>query len=267
MNKSLIVVGGAAVAVAGAGLWLQHADNQELRREIALLRADVQAHGSPAGPGGMSPGPGATAPVAGAAGSEKSAALDKAELAKLREDVAALRKSAQEITQFTQLAQAANALKGMQGTENTIATKLVPLEAMKNAGKATPEATTETVLWAAAGGDVDTLSNSFVFTPTAREKADAWFAGLPDDLKRQYESADKVIALMIAKDAAALTGMQVLGQKEIGTDLVGVRIRFAAGEGKTKDDNLVMRRTADGWRMLVPDQAVEKFARQLSGGK
>jgi hypothetical protein len=158
-------------------------------------------------------------------------------------------------------------LKSMSGTENSIPTKLVPSIAWKNAGKATPEAATETVLWAALGGDVDTLSNALVFTPTAREKADALFAGLSESARQQYGTAEKVIALMIAKDAATLNGMQVLGQKEVAADNVAVRLRFANTEGKTKDDNFLMRRTSDGWRLVLPDVAVEKFARQLSGGK
>lgn len=196
-----------------------------------------------------------------------SGVIDAAELRKLREDIGALRKSTQEISQFTQMAQAAAAMKTLGNTEASIPTKLTSADALRNLGRATPESATETVLWAAVGGDVDVLSNSFLLTPTAREKADAWFAGLSESTRQQYGSPEKVIALMIAKDAAGLSGMQVLGQKEIAPDNVGVRVRFGALDGKTKDDNLVMRRSTDGWRMVIPDNAVEKFARQLAGLK
>jgi hypothetical protein len=62
-----------------------------------------------------------------------------------------------------------------------------------------------------------------------------------------------------------LSGLQVLGQSEIAPDNVAVRLRLGSTDGKTKDDKLLMRRTGDGWRMVIPDNAVEKFARQLGG--
>jgi hypothetical protein len=73
------------------------------------------------------------------------------------------------------------------------------------------------------------------------------------------------MALMIAKDAAGLSGMQVIGQKEVSPDNVGVRVRFGATDGTTKDDNLLMRRVGDDWRMVLPDAAFEKIARKVSG--
>jgi hypothetical protein len=259
-----VTIGVVMLAAGGAAFYAQHQANRALRGEIAGLREEIRvtaagARANSAGAPRASEAPGlasqkAPAPTVGAE-----------ELAKLREEIAAFRKSTQALTEFAQLAQAAAALKSLGGTETTVETKLTPSEALKNAGRLTPEAATETVLWAAYGGDVDALANSFVFTPTAREKADTWFAGLPANLRQQYGSPEKVIALMIAKDAAGLTGMQVLGQKEIAPDNVGVRVRFASADGKTKDDNLLMRRVADGWRMVVPDNAVEKFARQLAG--
>lgn len=259
-----VTVGVVLLAAGGAAFYAQSKANRALRSEIAGLREDMRvaaaaARATPASvqrppeAAGLAP-QNAAAPNAGAE-----------ELAKLREELAAFRKSTQVLTEFAQMAQTAAALKSLGGTEATVETRLTASDALKNAGRLTPEAATETVLWAAYGGDVDVLSNSFVFTPTAREKAETWFAGLPPNLRQQYGSAEKVIALMIAKDAAGLTGMQVLGQKEIAPDNVGVRVRFASADGKTKDDNLLMRRVADGWRMVVPDNAVEKFARQLAG--
>lgn len=264
MSKLVAGVGVIAVAGGVAAVWLQHQDNTQLRREVASLRDEMRAVVSV----GRENATGAPRPQVTQETSTATRSRGEGEdFVKLREDIAALRTSTQELNKFVQMAQAASALKSMGGTESTVATKLIPVEAMKNAGRATPEAATETVLWAAAGGDVDTLSNSLIFTPTAREKADAWFAGLSEGTRKQYGTPEKVIALMIAKDAAALSGMQVIGQKEIATDHVGVRVRFGAGEGKTKDDSLVMRRASDGWRMLLSDGVVEKFAKQLGGGK
>jgi len=155
----------------------------------------------------------------------------------------------------------------LEKSADAVPTNLIPAGALKNAGQATPEASTQTALWAAVSGDVDALAATLMFTPTARAKADEWFAGMTAGAQQQYGSPEKVIALMIAKDAEALSGMQVLGQKEIGPDNVGVRVRIAGTDGKTKDDTLFLHRSADGWKMVLPDATVEKFARQLSRGK
>lgn len=260
MNKTTVGVGVVGLMAGSAALWVQHCDNAELRGEIALLRADVQMEARRAARASN----GMAIERVSAAGDETARSIESAELAALRQEIGALRKSTQELTQ---LAQAAVAAKSMAGTESTVATDLVPANAWRNAGRGTPEAAAETLLWAALGGEVDTLSNALAFTPTARAKADAWFAGLSDGTRQQYGSPEKVIALMIAKDAATLSGMQMLGQKALGADDVGLRVRLASSEGKVKDDNLVMHRGSDGWRLMVPDNAVEKYARQLNGGR
>lgn len=260
MSKFVAGVGAVAVvAVVGAGTWMQHQDNRALRREIAALRAEFQADARRTGD--AVPAATGNAGVAAAAGGDLSSGGAR-ELAATREEMTALRKSVQ---QLTQLAQAAQALKAMGENEASTPTNLIPASSWKNVGKGTPSAAAETVLWAAVGGDVDTLSNALAFTPSARVKADAWFATLAESTRQQYGTVDKVVALMIAKDAATLSGMQVLGQKELTSDDVGMRLRVGSTEGKTKDETFVMHRGNDGWRLLLPDAALEKFTRQLSG--
>lgn len=70
---------------------------------------------------------------------------------------------------------------------------------------------------------------------------------------------------MMAKDAGSLAGMQILGKKENGANDVQVRVRIGDDQGKTEDDKFGMRRVSDGWSLLVPDKAVEKYARQVKG--
>jgi hypothetical protein len=260
MSKFLTGLAVLVVAGGAAGLWLQHEDNRRLRADVAALRQEIRNVRLPERTAESSSMQRATT-AAGLPPSGES----REELTKLREEIAALRKSTQALNEFAQAAQAASALKTLGSGDSAVPTKLKPAEALKNAGRSTPEAATETVLWAAVGGDVESLANSMVLTPTARDKADAWFAGLSESTRQQYGSPEKIIALMIAKDAAGLVGMQVLGQKEVAPDNVGVRIRFGSADGKTKDDSLLMRRVNDGWRLVMPDTAVEKFARQLAG--
>lgn len=256
MSKVAVGLGVVVALTGGAALFIQQQSIAELRGEIALLRRDANE---------------VAAQRAKVASAAKRAATDvpepkvagrgadSAEVAKLREEVDGLKKAAQEFGKVLQAAQAKQA-------ESSIPTKLVPLAEWKNSGRATAASAMETVLWAAAGGEVDTLAQGIVFTPTAQAKANAWFAQLSDATKAQYGSPEKLVALMIAKDAANLSGMQILGQREITPDDVGLRIRVGGEDGKTKDDSFLLHRQPDGWRLTLPDQVVEKFAKQLANG-
>ncbi len=251
----------AGVAVAAAFL-AQRDDNAKLRREIAMLRTDVHMAVAAARREPSKPAAPATPAAEGIVIAERGEMANE-DLAKLREEIVALRQSTQQITRLAQAAQAKNALEA----QSAIATDLMPTSAIKNAGKGTPEATAETLMWAAVGGEIETLAQALTFPPSARAKADAWFAGLSDATRKEYGSPEKLIALMIAKDADKLGGMQILGQRAISADDVGVRMRFSDVQGNIKDDNFLLHRSSDGWRLVLPDSAVEKFARQVSGGR
>lgn len=263
MSKVVVAVGIIVLAAGGAAFYAQSRANAALRREIAGLREEVRnaglaakqnaANASRVQTSDATPAPAVIDALPGTTNDEVS---------QLRKEMTALRKST---TALLQLAEAAQAAKDLSKSSESVATKLVPASQWKNAGKGSPEASTETVLWAAIGGDVDTLANAMTFTDAGRVKADAWFASLPDGVRNQYGSPEKVIALLVAKDAAGLAGMQVLGQKEVAPDSVGLRVRVANNEGQTKDETFVMKRGSDGWRMLLSDGVVEKFARKLGG--
>ncbi|MCX6956474.1 MAG: hypothetical protein NTV51_30445 [Verrucomicrobia bacterium] len=253
---------GLIVVVAGAGgaaIYLQQQSIARLRGEMTLLHAEnVQlAKQQQAVVAAKARETAATAATPAGAGATRA---DAGEIAQLREEVDGLKKTAQEFGKIIQAAQ-------VKAAEAAIPTQLVPVAQWKNGGRDTAATAIETVLWAATGGDVDVLSQGLAFTPTARTKADAWFAQLSDATKAQYGSPEKLIALMIAKDAAAVSGMQILGQKEVTPDDVGMRVRIGAENGKTKDDTFFLHRSGNGWQLLLPDQAVEKFAKQLAGGK
>ena len=267
MNKFLAGFVGFGAVIAAGALYLQHATVAELRDEITALRGDVQQMARQqkdeagrrhldalASPGSQS----ATAVVT----SENGAADEqRSELAKLRAEIRALAESTQDVARVAQAAQ--QAAKG----ESPIPVKLIPVAQLKNAGKATANAAVETLLWAAAGGDVETVASTIVLDPSAQVKAQELFSRLPEATRAQYGSPEKLVALMLAKDASALTGMQILGQRDVTPDVVGVKVRLANEEGKTKEQGLAFQKTADGLRLKVPDDLVDKYARQLGGGK
>ena len=259
MNKVLTGVF-ALVAVLGTGMiFLQQQNLAELRSEIAGLRTDLQQVAKAQASAVGAPRPPVVQSVAGA----DASAWDeqRAELAKMREEIVALKKTTQDASRQAQAA--TQAARG----ESPLPVKLTPAGELKNAGRATASAAVETLLSAAYGGDVETVASSIALEPSAAAMAQELFARLPEATRAQYGSPDKLIALMLAKDASGLTGMQILGQRDISPDVVGVRVRFANEEGKTKEQGLAFRKTSDGLRMIVTDDVVKKYAGQLSGGK
>lgn len=261
MNKLLTGVF-ALVAVLGTGMiFLQQQAIAELRGEIAGLRTDLQQMAKAQAEAAKAARPEGQVASSAAVGDANAPSEQRAELAKLRAEIAALTKTTQEATRQAQAA--TQAARG----ESPIPVKLTPAGELKNVGRATASAAVETVLAAAFGGDVETLANSILLDQSAQAKADELFARLPESARAQYGSPDKLIALMLAKDAAALTGMQVLGQRDINPDVVGVRVRLATDEGKTKEQGLGFRKTSDGLRLIITDDVVKKYAGQLSGGK
>jgi len=74
------------------------------------------------------------------------------------------------------------------------------------------------------------------------------FARLPAATQAQYGSPEKLIALMLAKDASSLTGMQILGQRDVSPDVVGVRVRSRMTRARPRKpvSDFARRRTGCG---------------------
>ncbi|MEO6003240.1 MAG: hypothetical protein ABIZ04_10215 [Opitutus sp.] len=138
----------------------------------------------------------------------------------------------------------------------------IPVSAWKNAGRATPAAVLQTVLWAAAGGDLDALTQTLFLDAKVKAQADRIFAGLPDGIRQQYGSAERLIALLTAKDVP-LGAMQPLEEKAFGPNDVAIAVRLQSPEGKTTAVVLTAHRVDDGWRLKVPASALQKYVNAL----
>jgi hypothetical protein len=139
---------------------------------------------------------------------------------------------------------------------------LLPASAWKNAGRATPSAAAETLFWATDSGDVTALAGAISLDQTAREKAEAILARMPDSVRATYDTPEKLVALLLARETD-IRAMQVLGESSAGDDAV-VNMRLLKDDGKTKDEGLQFRRSADGWRMNVTGKVVDKMGKKLS---
>ncbi len=260
MTKTSVGTGLAALVAMGAAFYAQNRANSALRREMAELRAEVRRALAAVE---RSPTASGRELAALPAVVERIDAGETASAAGMRAAMASLPPSAAE---STPMAEAAPSAPPARPSNEIAEGERILAGELKNVGQGTPEATIETALWAAVGGNLEVLADVVMFSPEIKAKADGWFAGLPESTRREHGTPEKAIAATLARDAAELKGMQLQGRTEVAADEVGVRVLLATGAGKTKEETFLTQRAAGGWKMVLPDELVEKLARKFSDG-
>lgn len=243
-DKLALGLMGILMLIGVAALFQQRETNADLRLQIQDLYRKV---GHEKGPAQDASGPRGNVAVS----KDGVSANDRGEIARLRAEVSLLKVRTQEL---------ATAVK--QGTGGSVPLNLMPAGAWKNAGKGTPEAAVESLMWASDSGDLEVLANSILLDAAARESAAAILARLPDATRRTYDTPEKLVALFLARDTDA-RAMQVLGANLAGDDAL-VSLRLQKADGKTKEEGYQFRRTSDGWRLVVPGKSVEKMGKKLT---
>jgi len=240
-NVGPLVIGSVLLGVMLLAFLYQQRLNEQLLREVYDLRGLL---GQPV----AARSPGAAGPVGGAPATDSAAAT---EVKRLREEVNELR---------ARTAALAHPLgKDPVGSPPL---NLRPASAWRPAGKGTPSAAAESLFWAADGGDVETLSKSILLDADARAKAEEILARLPPESRAAYDSPEKLIALLLARDID-VKALQILGENQAGDDAL-VNLRMQKDDGKTKEEGYQFKRTSDGWRLVIPAKAVDKFGKKLS---
>lgn len=191
-------------------------------------------------------------------------------LLQLRDEVAVLRQRAE-------LAERLNSEKKNGPGERFAVGRTMAAGEWRNAGVATPRATLETVLWAGANGDVDALASTVSFVPGSRTRkaAQALLESLPESMRAQYDSPEQLIAFLTIKDVP-LGAVELRRYTELeGWPLPAVQVvmQLTAADGKSKDATLVFMNPGEGWKLVVTDSVVAKYAAMLedangaAGGK
>lgn len=137
----------------------------------------------------------------------------------------------------------------------------------RNAGNATPEATFETVLWAAAGGDVDTFAGALTYVgPSDAKAARALFDTLPAAVQSKYGTPEKLIAALTIPDVP-LGAVQINDWSDAAERRPSrlVSALFTGPDGATKQRTLIFLRRNDGWKLAVTKAALARYALQLAG--
>jgi hypothetical protein len=250
LKTSLVVLGFSAL---GAALAWQYRANTALRGELAALQLQVKDLSAQRAVVREDSDRALAAKNTEVANARNESRI---ELERVRSELTALK------TRLNEMARAPQAAAATR-PDDAVPLKLIPMSEWKNAGLATPAATLETALWAGAGGDIDTLANTFFLGDRAKERADALFANLSEATRQQYGSPEKLLALMFAREIGVVTGMQVLSQVDRGPEEAMLFMRVGNAEGKTKEEKLPFQLTPGGWRLQFPEKMIDKYERQL----
>lgn len=134
----------------------------------------------------------------------------------------------------------------------------------QNAGQETPAAAFESILWASSVGDIDALVGLLAFEPEARSLAETLFAHLPETVRKEFVSPERLIAFLTAKDVP-LGSATILNQYPTPTE-TRVSAQIFDAEGKQKIALFSLRPEGPDWRLIVPGNAVKRYSAWLVPG-
>jgi RNA polymerase sigma factor (sigma-70 family) len=146
-----------------------------------------------------------------------------------------------------------------------LAAGLVAVETLGNVGRASARAAFATQLWAARTGDVALEATAITFGPEARARLEALAATLPDAMKAEYDTPEKLMAFMLAGSPHPVGGMEVLGETDVDADDVILQTEWQhADDSVVHQTDANFHQDADGWKLVVPLSLVKRASAYLS---
>jgi hypothetical protein len=122
----------------------------------------------------------------------------------------------------------------------------------------TPDAAFETVLWAAAGGEFENVADLLAFDANTRSRSAAVFAELPESIRNELGTPERLIALLVADDVP-LGRATVVAQIPTPTDTKVIAQIFDT-DGTQKLAQFSLRADGNSWRLVVPEKVVQRYA-------
>ena len=249
MNSTTKVTLATAIAiavVAGVSLYVQHRYVVRLRTEVAALRHAVGGRSSPSdlvSPGalGVTGASGAGHQAGGAAGRQGAPGAQ----------------GSQEAAKETRWP----ALTG----------GMIRSADWKNRGTGTPLEALESYLWAVDRIDVDATGDAIGFGKW-RSQVDAFYAALPEDIRAQYDTPEKLWALVLtgAPHGPPFASYGVVSQAPDPAqpeNAVTVDLVIEKANGDTMEGNVQLELTPNGWRYTLQDNLIVPMLNTIKGPK
>lgn len=254
--------------VVGLAIWFwPRAGHDILRGEVAALRAELRAAGELKEEHRRF--------VTGAPSEAEVERLraGHAALVRLRDELAGLKGRADK--QAGEAAAKTTADRASRVTPDPAAPAgagpVVSAEEWKNAGRTTPAAALESLMWAAAGGDIETMVAAISLNYDSRVLAKARLAEMPEALRESYGTPERLVALLTMPNVP-LGAMQVIKidvsvpANTQNTEMAVMQVRLKSAEERWQEKTLVLFRNptnADGWRFAVQTPAVAEYLAML----
>lgn len=137
-------------------------------------------------------------------------------------------------------------------------------EFLSNAGRATPEAAFQTLIWAAMKGRDPEMAACVSLDSTARAKAESFLATLSAEARAKYATPEQLVGLFVSNNVLESTAVQFVTSSTVADDdsaILAIRIRE---NGRERATRIPMVRSADGWAMAVGEKQIEAIRRGLT---
>jgi hypothetical protein len=190
--------------------------------------------------------------------------VSDAELERLRADRAAIRRLQSEVSAVRTSAETKQQAAAARAAERFAVGQAMPSGEWKNAGAATPAAALETVLWAAAGGEVAALAQRIQFDVAGKRAADALFESLSPAEKAKHAGPAHFLAFLSIRDVPVGTAT-VQSWPQAPDYVQPVGLSLAAEGTKSRNVTLVFQRVGAEWKLRATEAAVAKYAAALQG--
>jgi len=132
------------------------------------------------------------------------------------------------------------------------------VDLMANVGRATPTGAAQTLVWAMQHGDIKSAAAVLAFDPPERAKLETFIATLPENIRAEYDTPEKLMAFVMSGSPKPIAGVQLLSQTQpdANTEIHRVQVQYQSGE--VRQDDLTFRREADGWKQVVSPSTVDR---------
>ncbi len=242
--------------MTGAALWLQRQSGAQLRDEIGLLRDENRQ----------------LAQLRSANARLVAAQAPAAEMERLRADRAAVVQLRREIEKLTTgVDERERALKTPVVSANEAPAKrdpipvlqVLPVGSWKDAGRATPTAALETMLWAGTTGNVEALSNALILDAESGNLARKQFDAAPTAQQQEYGTPLRMLAALMAKDMPG-GDVSVVNVKAADPNSPSVVIdaMLKDRDGSASKAKFEFVQVNGHWLLKVPAAAVEHLGGQ-----
>jgi len=201
-----------------------------------------------------------------------AAPLPEAEVRRLRDDRAAIARMRREVDglrakveEKERAATKAVVAKAVAAPARRFAMGVdMPSAQWRNTGAATPAAALETVLWAAAGGDLEALAARIRLDGVARTAALELLQALPADLRAKCSTPEQLMAFLSIKDIPIGTATVTTWSQQ-SDSLQSAVVNLRAADGSNRRPFLVFVREGEEWKLRATEAAVARYAAALRG--